>query len=118
MLTAVPRYLEVVIFELYSTSQIAKASHIDNPRIFPSGQDFRHEQLRQKEMPNVVGTKLGLDTISGGSVGLDGHDCRATPSVVRYKIYESTLSQYDLPPALLIKTSNLSTWLLTSLAAA
>ena len=89
MLTAVLPYLEVVVFELYSTSQVTKASHVDNPRIFPSGQDFRHEQLRQKEMPYVVGTKLGLDTISGGSVGLDGHDCRATTTAVRYDIYIS-----------------------------
>ena len=73
-----------MVFELHSTSQITKASHVDDPRILPSSQDFRQEEFRQKEMPNVVGTKLGLDTISGGSVGFDGHDCRATPRAVRY----------------------------------
>lgn len=88
MLIAVLPYLEVVVFELYSTSQITKASHVYYSRIFPGGQDLRHEQLRQKEMPNVVGTKLGLDTISGGSVGLDGHDCRATARAVRYDMYK------------------------------
>lgn len=77
---AAVQYLEVVIVKLDSTSQVAKASYLDDPRIFPSGQDFGYEQLRQKKMSNVVGTKLGLDAISGGSVCLDRHHFSATPS--------------------------------------
>lgn len=53
------------------------ATNIHGPRASSGRKDLRHDQIRKQEMPDVVRSKLGLESVFRGGVG-----CRHDGGVV------------------------------------
>lgn len=66
-------YPKIPIIKSNTTGLIARTSDIHNPRILFN---LSHQQVRKQERPNMVGSKLALNTIGSLSIRIDSHNAR------------------------------------------
>lgn len=66
--------VEVVVIESYLAESIAIAGHVDNPRAFSSSLNLRQEKVGEKEVTDVVGPELGLESFWCEGILLETHD--------------------------------------------